>query len=56
MALLYIIGGIIIIIVNITELPKAIGLIFKHAFTPIAATGGIAGGAGIAQLLDGGHC
>ncbi|MCF6462395.1 alanine/glycine:cation symporter family protein [Clostridium sp. Cult1] len=50
MALLYIIGGIIIIIVNITELPKAIGLIFKHAFTPIAATGGIAG-AGIAQAI-----
>ncbi|SHD76188.1 alanine/glycine:cation symporter family protein [Schnuerera ultunensis] len=50
MALLYIIGGIIIIIVNITELPRAIGLIFKHAFTPIAATGGIAG-AGIAQAI-----
>ncbi len=50
MALLYIIGGIVIIIVNITELPRALGLIFKHAFTPIAATGGMAG-AGIAQAI-----
>ncbi len=50
MALLYIIGGLIIIIINITELPKAIGLIFKHAFTPFAAVGGIAG-AGVAQAI-----
>ncbi|QQY80300.1 AGCS family alanine or glycine:cation symporter [Keratinibaculum paraultunense] len=50
MALLYIIGGLIIIIVNITELPKALGLIFKHAFTPFAAVGGIAG-AGVAQAI-----
>lgn len=50
MALLYVIGGLIIIIINIAELPKALGLIFKHAFTPIAATGGIAG-AGIAQAI-----
>ncbi|HSH35559.1 sodium:alanine symporter family protein [Schnuerera sp.] len=50
MALLYLLGGLIIIIVNITELPRAFGLIFKHAFTPIAATGGIAG-ATLAQAL-----
>ncbi len=43
MALLYIGAGLAIIFVNITELPAAFGLIFKYAFTPMAATGGIAG-------------
>lgn len=50
MALTYLLGGVIIILVNITELPGAFALIFKHAFTPIAATGGIAG-ATLAQAL-----
>lgn len=50
MALLYVLGGIIIIIVNITELPQAIGVIFKHAFTPMAAVGGFAGST-IAQAM-----
>ncbi|MBZ2175094.1 amino acid carrier protein [Schnuerera sp. xch1] len=50
MALLYIIGSLTIIIINISELPNAIGLIFKHAFTPMAAVGGFAG-AGIAQAI-----
>lgn len=50
MAILYVLGSIVVIIANITELPKALGLIFKHAFTPMAATGGIAG-AGIAQAI-----
>ncbi len=43
MALLYIIGAIAIIIVNISEFPNAIALIFKHAFSPAAATGGFIG-------------
>lgn len=43
MALFYIIGGLVIIVMNITELPRAFGLIFKHAFTPAAAKGGFAG-------------
>jgi len=43
MALLYVLGAIVIIIINITELPHAIALIFKHAFTPMAATGGFLG-------------
>lgn len=34
MALIYVIGAIVIIIVNISELPGAIASIFKHAFTP----------------------
>ncbi|ABW17754.1 alanine/glycine:cation symporter family protein [Alkaliphilus oremlandii] len=50
MALFYVIGSLAIIIVNISELPNAIALIFKHAFTPMAAAGGFAG-AGIAQAM-----
>jgi len=50
MALLYILGALIIIVVNITELPGAIVSIFKHAFTPAAAVGGFAG-ASIAQAM-----
>ncbi|MDR7855481.1 sodium:alanine symporter family protein [Tissierella sp.] len=43
MALLYVIGALAIIIVNITELPNALAVIFKHAFTPMAAVGGFTG-------------
>ena len=43
MALIYIIGGLIILAVNISEVPKAFGLIFAGAFSPIAAAGGAAG-------------
>lgn len=50
MAILYVVSSLIIIFANITALPKAFGLIFKHAFTPMAATGGLAG-AGIAQAI-----
>ena len=50
MALLYILGALVIIVVNITELPGAIVSIFKHAFTPAAAVGGFAG-ASIAQAM-----
>ena len=50
MALLYVLGAIVIIIFNIAEFPRAILLIFKHAFTPAAATGGFAG-ATLAQAI-----
>lgn len=50
MALIYIIGALAIILINITELPRSIALIFRHAFTPAAATGGFAG-ATIAQAI-----
>lgn len=50
MALLYLAGGLIIIIANITQVPAAFALIFKHAFTPIAATGGFTGAA-VAQAI-----
>lgn len=48
MALLYIAGALVVIIVNITAVPGVIASIFTHAFTPAAAVGGFAG-AGVAQ-------
>ncbi|AOY76882.1 alanine/glycine:cation symporter family protein [Clostridium formicaceticum] len=43
MAVFYIIGALIILIMHISEIPAAFGLIFKHAFTPASAVGGFAG-------------
>lgn len=40
MAILYIVGGIIILIARIRYVPEAIGLIFKYAFHPDAIIGG----------------
>lgn len=45
MAVLYILANLVVILMNIDALPSAIGLIFTHAFTPAAATGGFAGAA-----------
>jgi AGCS family alanine or glycine:cation symporter len=45
MAVGYIAAGSLILIINLPEIPAAFGLIFKHAFTPTAATGGFAGAA-----------
>ncbi|MFQ5765168.1 MAG: alanine/glycine:cation symporter family protein [Rhodospirillales bacterium] len=43
MAVLYVAGALVIILVNIEELPAALALIFSDAFTGTAATGGFAG-------------
>jgi AGCS family alanine or glycine:cation symporter len=43
MALLYLGGGLIIVISRIGELPHVLGLVFQDAFTGTAATGGFAG-------------
>lgn len=43
MAVFYIIGAVIILILNASGIPTAFGLIFKHAFTPASAIGGFAG-------------
>jgi alanine or glycine:cation symporter, AGCS family len=45
MAISYLAGGLLIIALHIGEIPAAIALIIKHAFTPTAATGGFAGAA-----------
>ncbi len=53
MIVLYIGAALIVILLNIAEVPAAIGLIFKHAFTPAAATGGFAGAAVAAAVRFG---
>lgn len=50
MALLYLIGGLVIILSNYAHIGEAFGSIFKYAFTPAAATGGF-GGAMVAQAI-----
>ena len=53
MIVLYLGAAIIIIIINIAEVPAAFGMIFTHAFTPAAATGGFAGAAVAAAIRFG---
>ncbi|WP_308857015.1 amino acid carrier protein [uncultured Oscillibacter sp.] len=43
MAMLYILGGIGILLMNLPQVPSAVALIFKSAFTPMAGVGGFAG-------------
>lgn len=45
MAVTYVVAGVFILFINIEALPQAFSLIFSHAFTPVAATGGFAGAA-----------
>jgi AGCS family alanine or glycine:cation symporter len=45
MAISYIIAGLVVLALNAPAIPGAIALIIKHAFTPIAASGGFAGAA-----------
>lgn len=40
MAILYIVGGLIVLVVNISSVPEAFGAIFKFAFQPQALIGG----------------
>ena len=53
MIVLYVGAALIIILINIASVPAAIGLIFKHAFTPAAAAGGFAGAAVAAAVRFG---
>ena len=50
MCLVYLIGGLAILLIRITDLPEAFGLIFRSAFSGQAAIGGFAG-AGMAQAI-----
>jgi AGCS family alanine or glycine:cation symporter len=43
MCVIYTVGALIVIFINITAIPAAFGEIFKYAFTPRAAFGGFAG-------------
>jgi len=43
MAVFYVLGGLIILLINITEIPHALGLIFGEAFTAKSVGGGVLG-------------
>jgi len=43
MCVLYLLGGIALVIINIHNLPQVLGWIFKGAFTPVAVAGGTSG-------------
>ncbi|KIL72224.1 alanine/glycine:cation symporter family protein [Bacillus badius] len=43
MALLYVGGAVVIVILNINQVPAVISLIFSYAFQPMSAVGGFAG-------------
>lgn len=45
MALIYIVGSLLVICINITSIPASFGMIFKYAFMPKAIIGGAAGAA-----------
>ncbi len=53
MIVLYLGAALLILAINVTAIPDAIGLIFTHAFTPAAATGGFAGAAVAAAIRFG---
>ncbi|WP_424947171.1 alanine/glycine:cation symporter family protein [Candidatus Spongiihabitans sp.] len=53
MIVLYVGASLVIILINIAEVPAAIGLIFKYAFEPAAAAGGFAGAAVAAAIRFG---
>jgi len=43
MTVIYILAALAVIAMNVSAVPAAVSLVFKHAFTPTAATGGFAG-------------
>jgi len=53
MALSYVVAGLVILAINVEEIPAAIATIVRHAFTPAAATGGFAGAAVLTALRFG---
>lgn len=50
MAVIYVLGALLVLVLNAGEVPAAIGLIFSDAFSGTAATGGFAG-AGIIMAI-----
>ena len=43
MIVAYMVGACLLLVLHIEQLPAALGLVFKHAFSPVAAAGGFAG-------------
>ena len=53
MAALYLAGGVLVLLINIVNVPAAFGLIFKYAFVPQALVGGGVGAAIKAAISQG---
>ncbi len=53
MAILYLVGGVLVLCVNIKNVPTAIGIIFKYAFVPQALIGGGFGAAIVKAIQKG---
>lgn len=53
MCIAYVLAGMAVLVVNADRIPEALDLIFTHAFSPIAATGGFAGAAVMAAIRYG---
>jgi len=53
MCVAYIVASIVVLVVHADAIPGAFELIFTHAFTPVAATGGFAGAAVMAAIRFG---
>ena len=53
MIILYLIGSFFIVVLRLGELPGALALVFRHAFTPIAPIGGFAGASVMAAMRYG---
>ncbi|MFH1143774.1 MAG: sodium:alanine symporter family protein [Candidatus Eisenbacteria bacterium] len=50
MVILYMLAGLAVVVMNAGRLPEILALIFRYAFTPMAATGGFAG-AGLLVII-----
>ena len=53
MATVYVLGALVIILINIDQLPSALGLIFREAFNPSAGVAGTGTGAFLLTLMWG---
>src|SRR5699024_276465 len=51
MIVLYVVGGLLVLVLNVADLPAALALVFTDAFTGTAATGGFIG-AGVAAAIQ----
>ncbi|MFC2098048.1 alanine/glycine:cation symporter family protein, partial [Bacteroidota bacterium] len=53
MSLVYVLAGLIVFIVNFSNIPEVFGQIFKYAFSPMPAIGGVAGTAVLKSIQIG---
>ena len=53
MSVVYILGGLIIFVINVGKIPEVFGMIFRYAFAPIPALGGFSGAAVAVAIKNG---